>query len=142
MRLRLARALWARAAVHAQSCAGLRLHRHRRIFVFEGGYEATRAQLVGHHPRSAHVLSRLHARACAGPGGTIRLRRGGSGPPLLLLHGNPQTHAMWHAVAPELARRFTVVCPDLRGYGGSFKPEATADHAPYAKRPWRTTWSR
>ena len=66
--------------------------------------------------------------------GTIRLRRGGSGPPLLLLHGNPQTHAMWHAVAPALAERYSVVCPDLRGYGGSFKPEATATHAPYAKR--------
>ena len=66
--------------------------------------------------------------------GSIRLRRGGSGPPLLLLHGNPQTHAMWHAVAPALAARFTVICPDLRGYGGSFKPPATADHAPYAKR--------
>ncbi len=68
------------------------------------------------------------------PGGTLRLRQGGSGPPLLLLHGNPQTHAMWHAVAPALARRFTVVAPDLRGYGGSFKPPATSDHAPYAKR--------
>jgi haloacetate dehalogenase len=68
------------------------------------------------------------------PGGSIRLRRGGSGPPLLLLHGNPQTHAMWHLTAPALAERFTVICPDLRGYGGSFKPPATADHAPYAKR--------
>ena len=67
-------------------------------------------------------------------GGVIRLRRGGSGPPLLLLHGNPQTHAMWNAVAPALAERFTVVCPDLRGYGGSLKPEATPDHAPYAKK--------
>lgn len=66
--------------------------------------------------------------------GVMRLRHGGSGPPLLLLHGNPQTHAMWHKVAPVLARRFTVVCPDLRGYGGSHKPPATADHAPYAKR--------
>lgn len=66
--------------------------------------------------------------------GEIRLRRGGSGPPLLLLHGNPQTHAMWHAVAPALAERFSVVCPDLRGYGGSLKPEATPDHAPYAQR--------
>ncbi len=65
--------------------------------------------------------------------GPIRLRRGGSGPPLLLLHGNPQTHAMWHKVAPVLARRFTVVAPDLRGYGGSLKPPATPDHAPYAK---------
>ncbi len=66
--------------------------------------------------------------------GPIRLRIGGAGPPLLLLHGNPQTHAMWHAVAPALARRYTVICPDLRGYGGSHKPPASADHAAYAKR--------
>lgn len=66
--------------------------------------------------------------------GRLRLRRGGAGEPLLLLHGNPQTHAMWHAVAPALARRYTVILPDLRGYGGSFKPPATPDHAPYAKR--------
>ncbi|MBO0764363.1 MAG: alpha/beta hydrolase [Hyphomicrobiaceae bacterium] len=66
--------------------------------------------------------------------GPVRLRRGGSGPPLLLLHGNPETHFMWHAVAPELAKRFSVVCPDLRGYGGSLKPPATPDHAAYAKR--------
>ena len=65
--------------------------------------------------------------------GTLRLRHGGVGPALLLLHGNPQTHAMWHAVAPALAQDYTVICPDLRGYGGSFKPTATADHAPYAK---------
>jgi haloacetate dehalogenase len=69
----------------------------------------------------------------ATPAGAVRLRHGGSGPPLLMLHGNPQTHAMWHLVAPELARRFHVICPDLRGYGGSFKPGATADHLPYAK---------
>jgi len=66
--------------------------------------------------------------------GTMRLRYGGSGPPLLLLHGNPQTHAMWHRIAPVLARRYSVVCPDLRGYGGSHKPPSTPDHAPYAKR--------
>jgi len=65
--------------------------------------------------------------------GALRLRIGGSGPPLLLLHGNPQTHAMWHAVAPPLAERYTVIAPDLRGYGGSFKPAPTEDHAPYAK---------
>ncbi|MDH3713905.1 MAG: alpha/beta hydrolase [Gammaproteobacteria bacterium] len=66
--------------------------------------------------------------------GSMRLRHGGEGPPLLLLHGNPQTHFMWHAVAPLLADRFTLVCPDLRGYGRSFKPPATADHSPYSKR--------
>jgi len=66
--------------------------------------------------------------------GDIRLRHGGSGPPLLLLHGNPQTHAMWHALAPTLAQQYTLICPDIRGYGGSMKPDASADHAPYAKR--------
>lgn len=67
-------------------------------------------------------------------GQRLRLRRGGKGPPLLLLHGNPQTHLMWHKLAPELAKRFTVVCPDLRGYGFSSSPPPTPDHAPYAKR--------
>ncbi len=66
--------------------------------------------------------------------GTMRLRMAGDGPPLLLLHGNPQTHAMWHKVAPELAKTHTVVCPDLCGYGQSFKPDCVPGHAPYAKR--------
>jgi haloacetate dehalogenase len=65
---------------------------------------------------------------------TLRVRSGGSGPPLLLLHGHPQTHLMWHAVAPGLAERFTVVAPDLRGYGESSKPATTLDHEPYSKR--------
>ena len=65
---------------------------------------------------------------------SIFIRRKGSGRPLLLLHGFPQTHAMWHRVAPRLAERFTVVCADLRGYGASGKPKSAADHAPYAKR--------
>ncbi len=65
---------------------------------------------------------------------TIRLRMGGSGPPLLLLHGFPQTHAMWSKVAPRLAEHYTVVCPDLRGYGGSSKPESSANHETYSKR--------
>lgn len=70
----------------------------------------------------------------AGDDVTLRLRRGGEGPPLLLLHGNPQTHMMWHKLAPVLARHFTVICPDLRGYGFSDKPSPSADHAAYAKR--------
>ena len=55
-------------------------------------------------------------------------------PPLLLLHGNPQTHCMWHRVAPQLAARFSVVATDLTGYGESAKPVTTPDHAPYSKR--------
>src|SRR2546426_6201634 len=65
---------------------------------------------------------------------TIFVRRSGSGSPLLLLHGFPQTHLMWRSVAPLLARNFTVVCADLRGYGRSGCPVSTPDHAPYAKR--------
>ncbi len=59
---------------------------------------------------------------------------GGSGPPLLLLHGHPQTHAIWHKVAPALAERFTVIAADLRGYGDSSKPPGEADHRGYSKR--------
>lgn len=64
----------------------------------------------------------------------IALRVGGAGPPLLLLHGYPQTHVMWHRIAPALAERFTVVCADLRGYGDSGKPKGGSDHAAYSKR--------
>ncbi|HEX7967975.1 MAG TPA: alpha/beta hydrolase [Stellaceae bacterium] len=64
----------------------------------------------------------------------INLRRGGKGPPLLLLHGYPETHAMWHKLAPTLAERFTVICPDLRGYGDSSKPPGGAGHYGYSKR--------
>jgi len=62
----------------------------------------------------------------------IRLRHGGSGPPVVLLHGHPRTHTTWHRVAPLLAERFTVICPDLRGYGASDKPPATGEDV-YAK---------
>src|SRR5262245_6658766 len=65
---------------------------------------------------------------------SIFVRRAGSGPPMLLLHGFPETHLMWRHVAPLLARRFTVICADLRGYGRSGCPASASDHAPYAKR--------
>lgn len=70
----------------------------------------------------------------AGEGAEINLRIGGKGPALLLLHGYPQTHAMWHKIAPRLAEEFTVVCPDLRGYGDSSKPATVPDHSSYSFR--------
>ena len=70
-----------------------------------------------------------------GEGVTIRARVAGDGPPVLLLHGYPETHACWHLVAPRLvAADFTVVAADLRGYGDSSKPVAAADHSTYSKR--------
>ncbi|HET6619531.1 MAG TPA: alpha/beta hydrolase [Dongiaceae bacterium] len=64
----------------------------------------------------------------------FNLRLGGTGRPLLLLHGYPQTHAVWHKVAPELARHFTVICPDLKGYGDSAAPAPSPDSSNYSKR--------
>lgn len=73
-------------------------------------------------------------RARAVDGTSLHYLIGGEGPPLLLLHGHPQTHALWHRVAPELARHHTLVLADLRGYGDSGKPEGTADHGNYSRR--------
>jgi len=67
-------------------------------------------------------------------GARINVVWGGEGPPVLLLHSYPETHAMWHKVAPALARDYTVVCPDLRGYGDSSKPRGLPDHSNYSKR--------
>jgi haloacetate dehalogenase len=67
-------------------------------------------------------------------GAEINLLKGGDGPPLLLLHGYPQTHVMWHKVAPRLAEDFSVVIPDLRGYGDSSKPPGGEGHEGYSKR--------
>ena len=68
-------------------------------------------------------------------GAEVFVRHGGEGPPVVLLHGHPRTSATWHRVAPRLvAAGFTVVCPDLRGYGRSAKPTPTPDHLPHAKR--------
>ncbi|TQN43585.1 haloacetate dehalogenase [Blastococcus colisei] len=75
------------------------------------------------------------SRIDVGDGIELRVRTGGSGPPVVLLHGHPRTHTTWHRVAPQLvAAGHTVVCPDLRGYGRSSKPPTTEDHAPYSKR--------
>lgn len=68
------------------------------------------------------------------PEATLRVRHGGSGPPVLLLHGHPRTHATWHRVAPLLAKAHSVVCPDLRGFGRSSKPDDAPDHAGSSKR--------
>ena len=74
--------------------------------------------------------SRIDAAGCG-----INVRHGGSGPPLLLLHGYPQSHVEWHKVAPRLAERYSIVCPDLRGYGDSHKPASSdGDLSTYCKR--------
>jgi hypothetical protein len=67
-------------------------------------------------------------------GATINVISSGQGPPVLLLHGNPQTHVMWHKIAPRLAKEFTVVATDLRGYGDSSKPADGDNHSNYSKR--------
>jgi haloacetate dehalogenase len=76
----------------------------------------------------------FHARTFETDEASIFARLKGSGPPVALLHGYPQTHAMWHRVAPALAEHFTCVVPDLRGYGASSAPAAAPDHSTYSKR--------
>jgi haloacetate dehalogenase len=83
---------------------------------------------------SAALLRGFASRRIATAGAEISTAIGGSGPPLLLLHGYPQTHVMWHQIAPRLAQHFTVVATDLRGYGDSAKPAGEADHRAYSKR--------
>ena len=79
-------------------------------------------------------LSKFSVATVQGLAGQLHTRKAGSGPPLLLLHGHPQTHAMWHRVAPALAQHFTVIMMDLRGYGDSVRPPGDAEHAAYSKR--------
>lgn len=76
----------------------------------------------------------FEGRRVSANGVSLNLVTGGRGPALLMLHGYPQTHVMWHRIAPKLARHYTVVCPDLRGYGDSSKPKGLPDHANYSKR--------
>ena len=80
------------------------------------------------------LLAGFRTRRMQTSGATIHVRTAGSGPPLLLLHGFPQTNAIWHKIAPSLAQRFTVVAPDLRGYGFSSKPADGENHSGYSKR--------
>ncbi len=82
----------------------------------------------------ATLFPSFESKLVAARGARIHCAIGGSGPPLLLLHGYPQTHAIWHRIAPALGDRHTVVCADLRGYGDSSKPPSSPDHAPYSKR--------
>jgi haloacetate dehalogenase len=85
------------------------------------------AEVASHFPGFQHADVRTS-------GAVIRLRHGGSGPPLLLVHGNPQNHTCWYRIAARLAERYHVVLPDLRGYGDSSLPDAGADHVNYGFR--------
>jgi len=85
-------------------------------------------------PDLADLYPDFESRWIVTAAGKLFCRVGGKGPPLLLIHGYPQTNVMWHRVAPALAERFTLVLPDLPGYGWSDVPRQNADHAPYDKR--------
>ena len=85
-------------------------------------------------PRVGKLFPGFEERYIATSMGNIFCRMGGNGPPVLFLHGYPQTSAMWHHVAIEFANSYSVICPDLRGYGKSDKPETDAHHTPYSKR--------
>jgi haloacetate dehalogenase len=82
----------------------------------------------------SHLFPHSSERRFITKGAEIFVRIAGAGPPLLLIHGFPQTHAMWHRIAPELMQRFTIVMPDLRGYGQSSCPPNDPDNSPYSKR--------
>ena len=92
------------------------------------------ATLIELFPGFAHSTVPVSPGSTDGDDIAIHCAHGGNGPPVLLLHGFPQTHAIWHKIAGALAERFTVVCADLRGYGDSSKPKGEADHANYSKR--------
>src|SRR3954465_5541244 len=82
----------------------------------------------------ASIFAGFEARELPTSRGPVHAMVGGDGPPLLLLHGYPQTHLMWHSAAPLLAGRHTVVVADLPGYGASFRPTPTPDHTAHSKR--------
>ena len=86
------------------------------------------------NPEKLDMFEQFSLSDVPGPAGRLRARKGGCGAPLLLLHGHPQTHAMWHLVAPALAEHFTVVVMDLRGYGDSERVASDLQHGAYSKR--------
>jgi haloacetate dehalogenase len=91
--------------------------------------------LPGRPSDEVPLFTGFERRTVASPDGVaLNLLIGGNGPPLLLLHGHPQTHAIWHRVAPGLAEHRTLVLADLRGYGDSGKPRGTTDHGNYSRR--------
>ena len=98
------------------------------------GAGALTAATAHAQPPAGNLFPGFETRKIQTSGATINVLRGGSGPPLLLIHGYPQTHAEWHKIAPRLAERFTVVMTDLRGYGDSSKPPDGENHAGYSKR--------
>lgn len=120
--------IMARSAV-ALLCAMKRAFRPQgeRSVTAEEGWVAANDDSKGWFPG-------FEAADVATPAGAIHCVEGGEGPPVLLLHGYPQTHVMWHRVAPALAERFRIVCPDLRGYGASFRPADGEGHEGMSKR--------
>lgn len=95
---------------------------------------ATRPQQAGNPAARANFFPGFKSMRINTSGAIINAVVGGSGPPIIMLHGYPQTHVMWHKVAPGLAERFTIVAADLRGYGDSSKPPDGPNHANYSKR--------
>ncbi len=102
-----------------------------RVWTARGCFSVAGVACIGH---AARMFEGFTEQTITVDGVDIFARIGGEGPPLLLLHGYPQTHVMWHKVVPELSKRFTCVCADLRGYGASAKPPTVEDHATYSKR--------
>lgn len=98
------------------------------------GGAASAAAMPPLEPDNGRLMAGFHYERIRTAGAEVNTAVLGSGPPLLLLHGNPLTHVSWHKVAPSLAKSFTVVAPDLRGYGDSAKPPGGADHAAYSFR--------
>jgi haloacetate dehalogenase len=112
---------------------------HRRDFLKTTLAAGAGAVAAGRSAASARqgalaLFPGFETRKVSTSGATINLVRGGSGPPLLLVHGYPQTHVEWHKIAGRLAQKFTVVAPDLRGYGDSSRPPDGENHAGYSKR--------